>query len=175
MSARNSGVRALTSLQTADGRAFVAGGGEDGTVQLWDPESAGHIDDPLAGPIDQLASLPARPGAMRQSRSLLASINMDNTLQLWEASSGLPMAQPLEGSAGRPVTVPMPDGPSLLALGDGKCPIRLWDPESHRVVRTMRSRNPFRRMHLIDYPTAVATLPWGFPPSGEHRFCGVMR
>ncbi|MEV5123718.1 WD40 repeat domain-containing protein [Streptomyces decoyicus] len=160
MSAHNSGVRALTSLRIADGRAFVAGGGEDGTVQLWDPESAGHIDDPLASPVEQLVSMPVRPGAIRQSRPLLASVNSDNTLQLWEASSGLPMAQPLEDCAGRPVTVLMPDGPTLLALGDGKRPLRLWDPESHRVVRTTRSRNPFRRMHLIDYPAAVATVPW---------------
>ncbi|MET9859582.1 WD40 repeat domain-containing protein [Streptomyces smyrnaeus] len=160
MSAHNSGVRALTSLQIADGRAFVAGGGEDGTVQLWDPESVGHIDDPLAGPVHQLVSMPVRPGAIRQSRPLLASVNADSTLHLWEVSSGLPMAQPLEVSAGRPVTVPMPDGRTLLALGDGKCPIRLWDPESHRGVRTKRSRNPLRRLHLIDYPTAVATVPW---------------
>ncbi len=160
MSARNSGVRALTSIHIADGRAFVAGGGVDGTVQLWDPESAGYIDDPLAGPVDRLVSMPVRPGAIRQSRPLLASVSSRNTLQLWEASSGLPMTQPLEDSDGRPVAVPMPDGPTLLALGDGKRPIRLWDPESHRVVRTMRSRNPLRRIHLIDYPTAVATVPW---------------
>ncbi|MEU8351441.1 MULTISPECIES: WD40 repeat domain-containing protein [unclassified Streptomyces] len=172
MSAHNSGVRALTSLHIADGRAFVAGGGEDGTVQLWDPESAGHIEDPLAGPVDQLVSMPVRPGAIRQSRPLLASVDSDNTLQLWEASSGLPMAQPLEDSAGRPVAVPMPDGPTLLALGDGKRPIRLWDPESHRVVRTMRSRNPFRRMHLIAYPTVVATVPWR---DGRRRTAAVVR
>ncbi|WP_432164570.1 WD40 repeat domain-containing protein [Streptomyces sp. bgisy031] len=160
MSAQNSGVRALTSLHLADGRSFVAGGGEDGTVQLWDPESAGHIDDPLAGPVDHLVSLPARPGAILQSRPLLASVSRDETLQLWEASSGLPMAQPLPDAPGRPVAVPMAKGPTLLALGDGNGPIRLWDPEAHRIVRSMTSLNPFRRMHLIDFATAVAAVPW---------------
>ncbi|WP_306316938.1 MULTISPECIES: WD40 repeat domain-containing protein [unclassified Streptomyces] len=160
MSAQNSGVRALTGLHLSDGRSFVAGGGEDGTVQLWNPESAGHIDDPLAGPVDHLVPLPARPGAILQGRPQLASVSNDHTLQLWEADSGLPMARPLPDAPGRPVAVPTPKGPILLALGDGDEPMRLWDPEAHRVVRGMTSLNPLRRMGLIDHATAVAAVPW---------------
>ncbi|UCA52075.1 WD40 repeat domain-containing protein [Streptomyces sp. WA6-1-16] len=159
MAARTSGVSALTGIRLADGRAFVAGGSEDGTVQIWDTESTANSDDPLAGPVDHLAAIPLLQGSIRQGRPLLVSVGSDETLRLWESSSGLPMARPVKGCSGRPLSVPMKSGKTLVALGGGEHPVRLWDPESYRFVSKIRNWDLLHLLRIAEHPRAVALVP----------------
>ncbi len=116
---------------------LLALAGRDGAVQIWD-----------VARLERLAYQPAHPkGANSVAFSpdglLLASTGNDALVRLWETSdflSGQPV-EPVAVMIGGAVTVPAirfsPDG-SLVASIDLQA-IRLRDPATQRLVRTLRS------------------------------------
>jgi WD40 repeat protein len=132
-------------------RALLASGGSDGTVRLWDPDDATPVGEPLTGHT-QVNSVAFGTGT--DDRVLLASGGSDDTrkpplfltstigtvrLWLWDPDVDTPVGRLLTGHEGAVTSVAFGTGPDdrvLLASGDSKGTVRLWDPDDEgRPVR----------------------------------------
>jgi WD40 repeat protein len=108
----------LCAVFSPDG-AFLATGGEDKTVRIWDSNS-GKAIRVLEGHSDAVLSIAFSPDG-----KTLASACKDGTVGLWEVAKGTKIAMLKAGDAVRCVVF-SPDGSSVAAAGDDKR-LRVWD------------------------------------------------
>ncbi|HSQ68442.1 MAG TPA: TIR domain-containing protein, partial [Steroidobacteraceae bacterium] len=111
-----------------DGKRIVSGGW-DGTVRLWDVDSAAAIGTPFQGHSGSVESV-----AFSQDGRRIASGSADGTARLWDAESGAAISVPLEGHKGVVTSVAFsPDGERIVSGGrDGT--VRLWDGENGALI-----------------------------------------
>jgi WD40 repeat protein len=117
---------------TLPGRGTVlASASDDGTIRLWDPDTATPIGTPLTGhtsTVEDLTVLTHPDG-----RTLLASAGRDETVRIWDPTTGHSLGDPLTGHTSPVVGVcPLPgrdpDGRTLLASAGQDGTVRIWDP-----------------------------------------------
>lgn len=123
------GVRALATFPL-DGRTVLATGGQDRTVQVWDPRDGSTVDcGPITarGRVAALAPLPLPDG-----RTLLA-VAGGRTIVRWDPAAGAAVGKALRGHTDvvtALATVSTTDGRVLLASASADHTIRLWDAET---------------------------------------------
>jgi WD40 repeat protein len=131
-----------------DGRMWVASGGVDETVRLWDPATGQPVGLPLTagtGPVRGLcAVLGADEAGKADGRHWLAAAGSDGSLQVWDPATGRPVGPSLRGQVG-PVrgvcAVPRPQeygvgkGRAWLAAAGSDGRIELWDPVTSQSVK----------------------------------------
>ena len=135
---------AVTALAVAPDGSWLASGGFDGTVRIWDPVSwqeraamAGHETDQLFGGVAALAVAP--------DGSWLASGGGDGTVRIWDPATGQERAATAAHAKGVTALAVAPDG-SWLASGGSDGTVRIWDPATgqERAAMAGRKTNPFR-------------------------------
>ncbi len=120
-----------------DGRTLLAGGGEDGTVRLWDPATGEPVlamRAPGGGRIRTVCALPVH------GRTLLAAGGSNSTVRLWDPAGGDPVRTLTGHTAGVDRVCPVEvDGRTLLASASADRTVRLWDPAGGEQVLVWRS------------------------------------
>jgi eukaryotic-like serine/threonine-protein kinase len=120
---------------------WLATGGRDGTVRLWDTHSGrlvrilvGH-----AGPVSMLA--------WSSGGETVISGSLDNTVRSWETASGK-LSRVLNGITGGWSLALSPDG-KLLAAGGTDGTVLLWETETGRALAPLR-----------EHPGEVLAVAW---------------
>ena len=114
-----------------DGQTLASSGSSDGTVQLWDAESATHIRT-LKGHTDTVRTLAFSPDG-----KTLVSGSKDDTLRVWEVNTGK-MLRKLAGHSNDLKSVVFSRDGKMIASGSEDATIRLWDAETGRFLPTLR-------------------------------------
>jgi WD40 repeat protein len=133
-------VSSMCTVPVGDGRQLLAAGDISGRVALWDPatgQARGAIDAP--GWLADLCVVPVPgvPGGVA-----LATISRDGTIRLWDVATGEPTGPRFRDRSGwrrhRPdvwcACALRSGGRVLLATGDDRAAIRLWDVATGRLV-----------------------------------------
>ena len=135
-----------TLVFSPDG-STLAGGGEDGSVRLWDVASGGYKDTPEKHRGRVLAMAFSPDGV-----TLATTGGEDKRIRLWSVDSGQPQAT-LAGHLWDVVSVAFsPDG-ATLASGSGDGTVRLWAVDSGLHSATLEGH--------ADWVHAVAFSPDG--------------
>jgi WD40 repeat protein len=120
----------VTTLAVASDGGWLAGGGKDGTVWIWDPQS-GALRHTLIGHTEPVTRLAPAPDG-----SWLASAGHDNTVRIWDPDTGQ-ARHTLTGHTGPlEALVAAPDG-SWLASAGRDCTVQVWDPGTGRALHTL--------------------------------------
>jgi WD40 repeat protein len=110
---------------------FLASGGDDRTVRIWDSET-GKAVATLRGHKATVNSVAFSPDGM-----LVAGGGDDRTVRIWDAETGTPKRTLAREDIGPVRSVAFsPDG-SLLASADFEPTVRLWDVRTGELVRTL--------------------------------------
>ncbi|QHY93539.1 WD domain, G-beta repeat [Streptomyces sp. S4.7] len=100
--------------------SYVATGGDDRTVRLWDPVTRVQIGKPLTGHSRRITSVAF------SNEGLLASASRDKTVRLWNPVTRECVGYPLVGHTKAVTTLAFsPDG-RILATGSEDQTVRLW-------------------------------------------------
>ncbi|MFI5818645.1 P-loop NTPase fold protein [Streptomyces rishiriensis] len=121
------GIYALTSWQDDQGRSYLASGGSDGDVRLWNAVTGEPLCEPLIGhraAVRNLASWTAGNG------TLVFSSGSDGRVCLWNAQTGtLVDSFPSQHSGGvMSMTLWSESGALRLATGSYDGSVHVWDP-----------------------------------------------
>jgi WD40 repeat protein len=101
---------------------FVAAGGTQHKLWLWDLHQPQMPGKSLEGHTDTVFSVAFSPGG-----KLLASAGTDGTIRLWNVASGLPFGEPLRGHDGGVITVLFSrNGKQIVSAGVDQT-VRRWD------------------------------------------------
>jgi WD40 repeat protein len=129
-------IRCLAVAPSRAGSDTLISGGDDGTLRLWRLNGSGaaeflRID--LSGPVAAAAVLKGR-----SARLIIAAGGSDGVIRLWDAATGqaggsLRIGTPAEITA--LAVVPAEIGLLAAAYRDGA--VRIWHPESGRLLRTV--------------------------------------
>ncbi len=140
--------------------SILAGGGEDGSVRLWDVASGGYKDTPERHRGRVLAMAFSPDGA-----TLATTGGEDKRIRLWSVHSGQPQAT-LAGHLWDVVSVAFsPDGRTL-ASGSGDGTVRLWSVDDRLHTATLEGHGAW--VH------AVAFSPDGGDPGQRRRQRGAV-
>lgn len=107
--------------------AYLAGGGDDGRIQVWDWPT-GSLQRVLVGHTRAVRAL-ACPPATAQRSALLASGSNDLTVRLWQVASGR-CQRVLQGHTGGVLALAFHPRAALLASGGYDNRVHIWDVES---------------------------------------------
>ena len=128
------GVKAITVGLLRDGRAVLASGGWEGTVQLWDAATGARIGEPLMAHERGVHALAL--GNFDDGRDVLASGGGDGAVRLWDPLNGLPIGEPLQNheTVSALVLGTSTKGRAVVVCGDYQGAIRLWDLERAQLM-----------------------------------------
>lgn len=121
-------VNGLCLFDGPNGAELLASAGDDGSIRLWNPDTADPVGAPLhghAGPIQGICVV-----AGPQGQQLLASAGSDGTVRLWDLIAGVPFGAVLAGHVGTVWEVCAVSGPRdepLIASAGSDGTVRLWD------------------------------------------------
>jgi len=102
---------------------FLASGGQDGTVRIWNLETKAELHE-LTGDWGEVRAVVFGP-----AEELLASASDDDTIRIWNWSEGNHIRS-LEGHEGRVNSVAFgPDG--VVASGSSDRTVRVWKPKTN--------------------------------------------
>ncbi|WP_040700655.1 hypothetical protein [Nocardia vinacea] len=128
--------RVVTDFVGIDGRIWLASGGYDATVYLWDAQTHTHL-----GTITGLSAKVNGIAVVRSTadRPVLAVATNNEVVRLWDTVSTDETPVGLVGHHG-PVraiaAASTPAGPRLLTAGDDQT-LRIWDAETGMLLRTL--------------------------------------
>lgn len=120
----------------ADGRAVIAGAGDQGEVHRWDAVTGEMLGVPLTGhrgPVMAIATVPGTQG----EGPLIVSGDESGVILLWDAATGARRGEPITGHGDalvQIVPVDLPAGPTLLACVDRDRLLWRWDAHTHEPV-----------------------------------------
>ncbi|MGG6269136.1 NB-ARC domain-containing protein [Leptolyngbya sp. AN03gr2] len=117
-------------------RAWLASGGQDTTIKIWDWQQERCIAT-LNGHTDAVWGLAFSPDG-----NILASSSFDQTIKLWRLQDGMCLAT-LEGHCDRVSTIAFHPSGELLASGSDDGVIKLWNV-AHRTCEAVLSGHPDR-------------------------------
>jgi WD40 repeat protein len=135
LSGHTAAAAGVCAVPLPDGRIVVASASDDGTIRLWDLNTATPAGAPLAGhtgTVEYVCAVPL-PGL----KIVLASASSDGTVRLWDPVTGRPVGSPLAGHIGSLTGVcAVPgadgsghrDGRSWIASAGDDGTVRVWDP-----------------------------------------------
>jgi WD40 repeat protein len=121
-----------------DGRTFLASGGQDGTIRVWDPRTENEIGGALVGHTGRVLSVCALRSPVKSvgtaPRTLLASAGQDGTIRIWDpltdGKNRRYQPKRLRGICAVTHRGPGADGggnESVAVVGDDGM-VRIWDP-----------------------------------------------
>lgn len=119
-----------------DGSDLLACGGDNTTVEIWDPDSGDHLRS-LEGHTARIWGVAF--GTLPDGTTLLASASNDRTVRVWDPVTGTALHRLTghEGGAHEVRFGALADGSVVLAAGCGDSNIRLWDPVTGDHLRTL--------------------------------------
>jgi WD40 repeat protein len=137
----------VDSAGVTDGGFWLASGGVDETVRIWDPVTGQLIRSPLTAHTGPIRGLCAVPGAdatgKADGRYWIAAAGSDGSMQVWDPATGRLVGPTLKGQAGafRGVcAVPstqaygVEKGRFWLAAAGSDGSIELWDPVTSQPI-----------------------------------------
>lgn len=150
-----------------DGHRIPSGAG-DGTVQIWDADTARAVGAPMTGHKDGPTNVAFSPDGHH-----VVSGGSDGTVRLWHADTRRPVGEPLTGHEGFVNSVAFGSDGHLIASGGCDGTVRLWtgpiawgDALCSKLAQNM-SIEQWREWVSpdIDYLKACPGLP--IPPDGS--------
>jgi WD40 repeat protein len=109
------------------GGDFLASGGGDTTIRLWDVRTHKQLGKPLRGHTDVVWSVAFSPDGRT-----LASASADTTIRLWDVRTHRQLGPPLTGHRDVVQSAAFsPDGNTLASASRDKT-VRLWDTATHK-------------------------------------------
>ena len=138
--AQSGGMAVLQAWDDSDGGTWLASGGADGTIRLWDADTLEQREPALLGHVGAVLALTAWPAG---AGTRVASAGEDSTIRVWDPS-GPTLLRELPGHIGWVEGLAHwagPDGSRRLASAGADGAVRVWDTESGRLLRTLTMAN----------------------------------
>jgi len=129
----------------------LAVGYADGSISLWNVQTAKRVGDPLKGHSTAVADLAFSPNG-----KMLASAS-DNTIRLWDVDGGGSIGDPLEHE-GQVLSVAFHRDGEELASVDASGLVSLWNIDEERKVQTIQGQNINDEQWCIAYNPSGSTL-----------------
>ena len=144
----------VTALVVAPDGSWLASGGRDGTVRLWDV-ATGQVRVSLSGHAGQVTAVAVAPDG-----NWLASGGSDGAVRIWDVATGQVRAS-RSGRFGRVMAVAVaPDG-SWLATGGEDGTVRIWDTATGQALALMRLENSVKANAWLGVNTLIVGGPGG--------------
>jgi WD40 repeat protein len=118
------------SYSKTPGSSYIASGGDDGIVRIWDANS-GNLLKSLNGHRDVVTSVAFSP-----KHNKVASGSMDNSIKIWDVYTGTLQVTMTDHKLGVTSVSFSKDG-SEIASGSDDGTIKIWDVQTGKLLKTM--------------------------------------